>query len=172
MKTKAKACSSDPPLLNLSSETLSSNFGEIFAYPVPGTNTKLYITFPPKPQSIPKAKLGNTILKTQQTLRTYVTEHHAAFLSLRNQDDPYESNSDWKGCAFCVTHYPATHRHLTYGTVLNVLQGLWLFLYRDGRFTEVRFQVEDERWGIVGVGSLGLTPLSEHAIEGTGMARA
>ncbi len=141
-------------------------------YPVTGTTTKLYITFPPKPQPILKAKLGNTILQTQRALRAYVAEHDAVSVPLRNQDDPYESNSDWKGCAFCVTHYPATHRHLTYGTVLNVLQGLWQCLYRDGRFTEVRFQVEDERWGTVGVGGLGLTPLGEDAIEVTGTARA
>lgn len=56
--------------------------------------------------------------------------------------------------------------------MLTVLLGLWQFLYRDGRFTEVRFQVEDERWGIVGVGGLGLTPLGEDAIEGTATVRA
>jgi len=55
--------------------------------------------------------------------------------------------------------------------VLDVLQGLWQFLYKDGRFTEVRFQIEDERWGTVGVGGVGLTPLNEDTSESTGTAR-
>lgn len=44
------------------------------------------------------------------------------------------------------------NRHLTYGVVALVLQGLWDFLYRGERFWEAIFEVVHDEWGTVGVG--------------------
>jgi hypothetical protein len=41
---------------------------------------------------------------------------------------------------------------MTYGVVALVLQGLWDFLYKGGRYVEAAFEVQDDQWGSVGIG--------------------
>ena len=45
-------------------------------------------------------------------------------------------------------------RHLTYGKVLDVLHGVWQFMYLGERFYEVTFVVKDEEFGLIGVGRI------------------
>lgn len=37
---------------------------------------------------------------------------------------------------------------------MNVLQGLWLYLYRAGRFQQAVFEVRDDQFGTVGIGKI------------------
>lgn len=37
---------------------------------------------------------------------------------------------------------------------MNVLQGLWLYLYRAGRFQVAVFEVRDDQFGTVGIGKI------------------
>lgn len=73
-------------------------------------------------------------------------------------NDPYESPpSTSPGCHIGVASLPAStygYQHLTYGIVSDVLQGLWLYLYRGERFTTAIFEVADDQFGSVGVGKV------------------
>lgn len=54
---------------------------------------------------------------------------------------------------------------------MNVLQGLWLYLYRGGRFQTAVFEVRDDQFGTVGIGKI--TPERPDGLAlgmGTGMA--
>ena len=51
-----------------------------------------------------------------------------------------------------ISTYPEGNKFLTYGVVANVLQGLWDYLYKGGRFKEACFEVQDDVHGTVGVG--------------------
>ena len=70
------------------------------------------------------------------------------------RDDPYESDRRWTGCFFGVATFPVDAHHLTYGVVMNVLQGLWLYLYRADRFHQAVFEVRDDQFGTVGIGKI------------------
>jgi len=37
---------------------------------------------------------------------------------------------------------------------MNVLQGLWLYLYMEGRFCTCVFEVRDDQLGSVGIGKI------------------
>ena len=37
---------------------------------------------------------------------------------------------------------------------MNVLQGLWLYLYREDRFQVAMFEVRDDQFGTVGIGKI------------------
>ncbi len=37
---------------------------------------------------------------------------------------------------------------------MNVLQGLWLYLYREERFVTAVFEVRDDQFGTVGIGKI------------------
>lgn len=41
--------------------------------------------------------------------------------------------------------------------VANLLQGLWTYLYREGRFFGVSFEFNDDVWGVVGVGKVSVS---------------
>lgn len=70
-------------------------------------------------------------------------------------DDPYESDLRYgQGCHIGVATLPSGYPHLTYGIVMDVLQGLWLYLYRGGRFAMALFEVADDQFGSVGVGKV------------------
>ncbi len=69
-------------------------------------------------------------------------------------DDPYESAARYPGCFFGVATFPVGYHHLTYGIVMDVLQGLWLYLYRAGRFQTAVFEVRDDQLGTVGIGKI------------------
>lgn len=49
---------------------------------------------------------------------------------------------------------------------MNVLQGLWLYLYRAGRFQTAVFEVRDDQLGTVGIGKI--TPERPDARMGLG----
>ena len=58
---------------------------------------------------------------------------------------------------FGVATYPEDAHHLTYGIVLEVLQGLFLYLFRGKIYRETVFQVFNDRFGsrrTVGVGKI------------------
>ncbi|KAL6716432.1 hypothetical protein ACLMJK_005999 [Lecanora helva] len=118
------------------------------------TPTSLRIALRPG-TAIPKRALGITLLTTQQTLRAYIsTQYRAAETALSPSDDPYKSSPRFTDCFIGVSTFPNGNKHLTYGVVANVLQGLWDFLYRGGREGEAVFEVVDEVWGTVGVGKV------------------
>ena len=81
-------------------------------------------------------------------------------MSLHRLDDPFESPDDLSGCFFGVKMYPHDYDHLTCGMVANLLQGLWNYLYREGRFFGVIFEVNDDVWGVVGVGKVSVSRVS------------
>lgn len=124
------------------------------SYRIPNTATTLRI----KLQSYPIARedMVRTILQTQVKLRRYlVTHYQAANEVLFRSDDPYTSDRGFSGCFFAISHSPPDRqKHLTYGMVVNVLEGLWQFLYQGERFVCADFFVMDDHWGEVGYGSL------------------
>ncbi|KAM0797638.1 hypothetical protein BDR22DRAFT_892067 [Usnea florida] len=130
----------------------SSNPDAIDLYRVPGTHTILRIAV--KEGAIAKTDLGRTILRTQQTLAAFIRSYDADDKPLARLDDPYESNPHYTGCFFGVATFPMDSHHLTYGIVMNVLQGLWLYLYRAGRYQGAVFEVRDDQFGTVGVGRI------------------
>lgn len=69
-------------------------------------------------------------------------------------DDPYESDARYPGCFFGVATFPIGYHHLTYGIVMNVLNGLWWYLYRAGRYQLAVFEVRDDQFGTVGIGKI------------------
>ena len=72
-------------------------------------------------------------------------------------DDPYESSRRWTGCFFGAATVPAEAHHLTYGIVDEVLQGLFIYLFRQGRFYEAVFEILNDRFGqvrTVGIGKI------------------
>ena len=120
---------------------------------VPGTHTLLYIYLDPT-KPIAKFALGQTILRTQQRLRSIISRDSAEDTPLRLSQDPYESDEIYQGCFFGVASWPVGSQLLTYGTVDEVLQGLWLYLYRGERFARAVFQVRNDQFGLVGIGKI------------------
>lgn len=57
-----------------------------------------------------------------------------------------------------VRTWPKNYHHLTYGTVMNVLQGLWWYCVRAGNSQTAIFEVKDDRFGTVGMGMLVRPP--------------
>ena len=69
-------------------------------------------------------------------------------------DDPFESDELHTGCFFGLKSYPPDYKHLTCGMLADVLQGIWLYLYRGDRSRTTVFEVRDDTWGRVGVGKV------------------
>ncbi|KAF6223222.1 hypothetical protein HO133_000064 [Letharia lupina] len=130
----------------------TSNPAGIVLYRVPDTSTLLRIGLQDNP--IQKPNIGRTILRTQQSLAAFIKAYDADDTPLARLDDPYESDIRYSGCFFGVATFPIGYHHLTYGIVMNVLQGLWLYLYRAGRFQMAAFEVRDDQFGTVGVGKI------------------
>ncbi|CAD6575246.1 MAG: hypothetical protein ASARMPREDX12_007159 [Alectoria sarmentosa] len=128
------------------------NPGGVVSFRVPGTHTILRIAV--QDGLIKKTDLGRTILRTQQSLSAYINSHDAEDAPLAHPDDPYESSVRYPGCFFGVATWPIGYHHLTYGIVMNVLQGLWLYLYRADRFQVAMFEVRDDQFGTVGIGKI------------------
>lgn len=81
--------------------------------------------------------------------------YHAADRLLNPTEDPFESSEDWTGCFFGLISYPSDDNlHLTYGMIQDSLQGIWDYMYRQGRFLAAMIEVYDDTWGLVGVGKL------------------
>ena len=106
----------------------------------------------PSTETIAKENLGRTILQTQIEVRSFIELHDASNMSLHRLDDSFESQDDLSGCFFGVKMYPDDYNRLTCGMVANLLQGLWNYLYREGRFFGVVFEVIDDVWGVCGGG--------------------
>jgi len=102
--------------------------------------------------------LGRTILQTQAQLRSFIEAHNAKDTSLAVRDDPYESDLRWEGCYFGVAEFPVGTRLMTYGIVYNVLEGLRLWLYMDRNNKRAVFEVRDEQFGMVGMGTISPHP--------------
>ncbi|CAF9909957.1 MAG: hypothetical protein ALECFALPRED_006118 [Alectoria fallacina] len=144
------------------------NPGGVVFFRVPDTHTTLRIAV--QDVVIKKPNLGRTILRTQQSLSAFINSHDAEDAPLidrtalqakepkltkqASHDDPYESDARYPGCFFGVATWPIGYHHLTYGIVMNVLQGLWLYLYRADRFQVAMFEVRDDQFGTVGIGKV------------------
>lgn len=141
--------------LELNASPLTGDFYQWRIYQ-DGRPSPISLRIAPRPSSlIPKASLGRTILTTQQALRTYISGHYGATNDpLLPNDDPYKSSSQLTGCFVGIDSFPKGNRHLTYGVVALVLQGLWDFLYKGGRYVEAAFEVQDDQWGSVGIGKV------------------
>ena len=98
--------------------------------------------------------MGRTILRTQQRFRQYIAEHAAEDTSLRRGEDPYESDPRWEDCFVGVATWPTGTSLLSYGMVYNVLEGLWLYMYRGDILMTGVFEVKDDQFGIVGIGKI------------------
>lgn len=83
-------------------------------------------------------------------------------------EDPYESDARYSGCFFGVATFPIGYHHLTYGIVMNVLQGMWLYLYRGDRFHTAVFEVRDDQFGTVGIGKITPGESGGRVLLGTG----
>lgn len=70
------------------------------------------------------------------------------------EDDPYTVSLP--GCTFFAKSNPnrtqGRQQHLTYGILGSVAAGLWQWMIIGDRVREVRFEIEDSSWGIVGIG--------------------
>ena len=98
--------------------------------------------------------MGTTILRTQMRLREFIRRNNAENTPLRRGEDPYESDEKYEGCFVGVATWPMFSQLLTYGTVYDVLQGLWLFMYRGERYMMGVFEVRDDQYGVVGIGKI------------------
>ncbi|KAL6719712.1 hypothetical protein ACLMJK_001633 [Lecanora helva] len=124
-------------------------------YRVPNTHTTLRLAI--KDDPITPYNLCRTITYTQEELRAYIDANDATDKALAVADDPYQSSRRWTGCMFGVATVPEDAHHLTYGIVQDVLQGLFLYLFRGRIYKETIFQVFNDRFGIqraVGIGKL------------------
>ena len=86
-------------------------------------------------------------------------EHRSAYGDgwLLPGDDPYTVSLP--GCIFFAKSNPnpteGRQQHLTYGILSSVAAGLWQWMIIGDRVREVRFEIEDSSWGIVGIGVIG-----------------
>lgn len=103
---------------------------------------------------IAKFAMGQTILRTQQRLRDIIKRQSAKDKPLAPGQNPYESDKIYEGCFFGAASWPADSGLLTYGIVDEVLQGLWLFMYRGERFFQAVFEIKTDQFGTVGIGKL------------------
>lgn len=101
--------------------------------------------------------MGTTILRTQMRLREFIRRYSTEDTPLRLGEDPYESDEKYQGCFVGVATWPMGSQLLTYGTVYNVLQGLWLYMYRGERYMMGVFEVRDDQFGVVGIGKIQST---------------
>ena len=136
---------------------LNQNYSEPpIRYRVPDTHTTLILSLNPS-HVIQKAAMGTTILRTQLALRDFIRRHNAQDTPLRRGQDPYESDEKYKDCFVGVATWPMGSQLLTYGTVYNALQGLWLYMYREERYMMGVFEVRDDQFGVVGIGKIEST---------------
>ena len=98
--------------------------------------------------------MGQTILRTQQRLRAFIKRQSAADEPLFAGQNPYESDKMYEGCFFGAASWPMGSHLLTYGIVDEVLQGLWVFMYRGDRFITAVFEIRTDQFGVVGIGKL------------------
>ena len=101
--------------------------------------------------------MGRTILQTQMRLREFIRRYNAENTPLRRGEDPYESDEKTEACFVGVATWPMGSQLLTYGTVYNALQGLWLYMYRKERYMRGVFEVRDDQFGVVGIGKIQST---------------
>ena len=120
---------------------------------MPDTHIVLYVYFDTE-KPIAKFAMGQTILRTQVRLRDFIKRQSAADEPLGRGHNPYESDKIYEGCFFGAASWPAGSRLLTYGIVYEVLQGLWLFMYRGERFMQAVFEIKTDQFGTVGIGKL------------------
>ena len=145
-----KSISSASNVLSLFKPDVSER---VYRYRVPDTHITLYISLVPS-QPMTKAAMGVTILRTQQRLRDQMQRYDLEDAPLRRGEDPYESEEKYKGCFVGVASWPLDTKLLTYGMVEDVLQGLWLFLYRQENFVAAVFEVAADQYGTVGIGKI------------------
>ncbi len=86
-------------------------------------------------------------------MKTFI-DQNSATLNMDRFDDPFESDVLYTGCFFGLKSFPPGYNHLTCGMLADVLQGIWLFLYRGDRSRSTLFEVHDDTWGRVGVGKV------------------
>jgi hypothetical protein len=99
--------------------------------------------------------MARTILQTQKQLRDFIEMYHAADRLLNPTEDPFESSEDWTGCYFGLMSYPFDKDlHLTYGMIYDSLQGIWDYMYRQGRFFGAIIEVNDDSGGWLGLENL------------------
>ncbi len=106
---------------------------------------------------IPEYNLCRTLTWTSKELRDFIAANDATDKPLAIRHDPFESSRQWTGCFFGVATLPAGAHFLTYGIVLEILQGLFTYLLRGRRFREAVFEVKNDRFGTVrtvGVGKI------------------
>ncbi|KAL2052890.1 hypothetical protein ABVK25_006830 [Lepraria finkii] len=147
---------SDLQLTPFVTNTTPANPSASDVYRIPGTHTFLRLAISDEP--IVKANLGRTILQTQKQLRDFITAYRAYDMLLNRLEDPFESSEEWTGCFFGVTSYPMDQDfHLTYGMIADSLQGMWNYMYRGDRLIGAVFEVNDDTWGVVGVGKISVS---------------
>ena len=98
--------------------------------------------------------MGQTLLRTQLRLRDFIRRQSAEDWPLLPGQNPYESDKIYEGCFFGAASWPIGAHLLTYGIVDEVLQGLWLFMYRGDRFIQATFEIKTDQFGTVGIGKL------------------
>ena len=119
-------------------------------YHIPATRTTLHLDLLAQPVEYQLLKRVLTRMSAQ--LREYMNAHGDGWLL--PEDDPYTVSLP--GCTFFAKSNPnPTHgrqQHLTYGILSSVAAGLWQWMIIGDRVREVRFEIEDSSWGIVGIG--------------------
>ena len=121
-------------------------------YRIPNTHTTLNIALLNIP--IEPYNLGRMLHETQKDLRQFIDLHNANDTLLATRDDPYESSRRWTGAFVGVTAFPHGYQHLTYGILMEVLQGLWTYCFIQKRHQVALFQVMDDQFGVIGIGRL------------------
>ena len=129
---------------------LEKSLGEI--YRVANTNISLRMAF--STETIQRANLGRTILQSQREVQRFIDTNQASDWLLDHLHDPFESGPLWRGCFIGVKMSPPGHNHFTCGMLMDVLQGLWIILYRKNRHHAIIFDVRDDTYGIVAVGKV------------------
>ena len=101
------------------------------------------------------AAIKNVLRQLTQEMKEHLDTHGDGWLA--PGDDPYTVSIP--GCMFFAKSnpnvepvIPTREQRLTYGVLRSVAAGLWQWMVIGDRSDMVKFDIEDGRWGIVGMG--------------------
>ncbi|MCJ1457370.1 hypothetical protein MMC28_007738 [Mycoblastus sanguinarius] len=140
------------PSLALTPVNSSLSTTNAIVYPVRHTTTILSIRPVPGEQIDPYA-LNQTLLIALRFLDLHLLEYGDSWLL--PDDDPYESHiSPDINCRVFVATSPATRYHMTYGIAVDVLSGLYDYMYVAERYESLFFSVRSGTLGTIGTGMI------------------
>ena len=143
------------PISILSFNNSESNLNATSTYHIPKTEITLHLTS--YDNLVPFQALKRSITQVGSRARAHILEHGDGWLWA--QDDPFVE--EVLGCTFFAKSNPnpgpapaQRQVHLTYGIMISVAAGLWQWMLIRDHLNMVIFDIEDAKWGIVGIGTI------------------